>query len=109
MRGRRPGWGQHGYAKEHEPLCRQEGGNPAMARAAQHVTGADEERTRRDEERYGTRLLVILLTATLFSVMNSTMVNVALPRFMQDYHIDLSVSIWLYTGYVLPYAVAQPL
>jgi EmrB/QacA subfamily drug resistance transporter len=55
------------------------------------------------------RLLAVVLTATLFSVMNSTMVNVALPSFMRDFGIGLSTSIWLYTGYVLPYAVTTPL
>lgn len=57
----------------------------------------------------GVRLLVVILTATLFSVMNSTMVNVAIPSFMRDFHIGLAASVWLYTGYVLPYAISQPL
>src|SRR5947209_2353586 len=61
------------------------------------------------EEAYGYRLLPILLTATLFSVMNSTMVNVALPHFMHDFHVGISTSVWLYTGFVLPYAISQPL
>src|SRR5579875_3243732 len=82
-----------------------------MARPAAQTGGeaVEEGHGDREQARYGTRLLVILLTATLFSVMNSTMVNVALPGFMREFGIDLSVSIWLYTGYVLPYAVAQPL
>jgi EmrB/QacA subfamily drug resistance transporter len=58
---------------------------------------------------YGFRLLAIILTATLFSVMNSTMVNVAIPSFMRDFDIGLATSVWLYTGYVLPYAVTGPL
>lgn len=58
---------------------------------------------------YGFRLLAVILTATLFSVMNSTMVNVAIPSFMRDFHIGLATSVWLYTGYVLPYAISQPL
>jgi EmrB/QacA subfamily drug resistance transporter len=57
----------------------------------------------------GARLLAVILTATLFSVMNSTMVNVAIPSFMRDFHIGLAQSVWLYTGYVLPYAISQPL
>ncbi|HLJ67081.1 MAG TPA: DHA2 family efflux MFS transporter permease subunit [Chloroflexota bacterium] len=57
----------------------------------------------------GARLLAIILTATLFSVMNSTMVNVAIPSFMRDFHIGLAASVWLYTGYVLPYAISTPL
>jgi EmrB/QacA subfamily drug resistance transporter len=51
----------------------------------------------------------VLLTATLFSVMNSSMVNVALPTLMRDFGIGLTSSVWLYTGYTLPYAVAMPL
>lgn len=58
---------------------------------------------------YQIRLLAVILTATLFSVMNSTMVNVALPSFMRDFHISLESSVWLYSGYVLLYAIAQPL
>jgi len=58
---------------------------------------------------YGFRLLAVILIATLFSVMNSTMVNVAIPSFMRDFQIGLATSVWLYTGYVLPYAISQPL
>ncbi len=61
------------------------------------------------DEQYRTRLLVVLLTATLFSVMNSSMVNVALPTLMRDFGVGLTSSVWLYTGYTLPYAVAMPL
>jgi EmrB/QacA subfamily drug resistance transporter len=61
------------------------------------------------DEQYRTRLLVVLLTATLFSVMNSSMVNVALPTLMHDFGIGLTASVWLYTGYTLPYAVSMPL
>lgn len=64
---------------------------------------------RLSDEQYRTRLLVILLTATLFSVMNSSMVNVALPTLMRDFNVGLTSSVWLYTGYTLPYAVAMPL
>lgn len=66
----------------------------------------DEEQA---QQRYGFRLLGVVLTATLFSVMNSSMVNVAIPSFMRDFNIGLSTSVWLYTGFVLPYAIAQPL
>lgn len=61
------------------------------------------------DEQYRIRLLVVLLTATLFSVMNSSMVNVALPTLMRDFGVGLTSSVWLYTGYTLPYAVAMPL
>jgi EmrB/QacA subfamily drug resistance transporter len=61
------------------------------------------------DEQYRSRLLVVLLTATLFSVMNSSMVNVALPTLMRDFNIGLTSSVWLYTGYTLPYAVSMPL
>jgi EmrB/QacA subfamily drug resistance transporter len=61
------------------------------------------------DEQYRPRLLVVLLTATLFSVMNSSMVNVALPTLMRDFGVGLTASVWLYTGYTLPYAVSMPL
>ena len=68
------------------------------------IVSAEEE-----DPSYRYRLLAILLTATMFSVMNSSMVNVALPTLMRDFHIGISVSVWLYTAYTLPYAVAMPL
>ncbi|MBV9280590.1 MAG: MFS transporter [Chloroflexi bacterium] len=61
------------------------------------------------ENAYRTRLLAIILSATFFSVMNSNMVNTALPTLMADFHIGITTSIWLYTGYTLPYAVSMPL
>src|SRR5579859_6864947 len=84
-----------------------------MAREARAVPQPSElpeaEIDEATERRYGNRLLAVLLTATLFSVMNGTMVYVAIPHFMRDLNIDLTASIWLYSGYVLPYSVAQPL
>lgn len=61
------------------------------------------------ERGYRIRLMAIILTATFFSVMNSSMVNVALPTLMADFHIGIATSVWLYTGYTLPYAVSMPL
>src|SRR5436305_6199658 len=61
------------------------------------------------EHAYRIRLLAIVLTATFFSVMNSTMVNAALPTIMSSFDIGIETSIWLYTGYTLPYAVSMPL
>src|SRR5438270_12965625 len=58
---------------------------------------------------YQIRLMAIVLTATFFSVMNSSMVNVALPTLMADFHIGIETSVWLYTGFTLPYAVSMPL
>ncbi|GAC1327308.1 MAG: MFS transporter [Chloroflexota bacterium] len=85
-------------------------GRGMVARKATAVARSDETTVdEQAEQRYGFRLLGILLTATLFSVMNSSMVNVAIPSFMRDFNIDLSTSVWLYSGFVLPYAIAQPL
>lgn len=62
-----------------------------------------------EDSGYGVRLLAVVLTATFFSVMNSNMVNVALPTLMSTFHIGIETSVWLYTGYTLPYAVSMPL
>src|SRR5947209_19440038 len=81
----------------------------ALQNSRDRIEGPDSNREEAPSTRDSVQLLVVILTATLFSVMNSTMVNVAIPSFMRDFHISLAASVWLYTGYVLPYAISQPL
>lgn len=54
-------------------------------------------------------ILPLVFTATFFSILNSSMVNVALPTIMRQFGVDLQYSVWLYTGYMLPYAVVMPI
>jgi EmrB/QacA subfamily drug resistance transporter len=50
--------------------------------------------------------LLLVFIGTFFSILNSSMVNVALPTLMSELGIDIQHSTWLYTGYMLPYAIA---
>lgn len=52
-------------------------------------------------------LLFLVFIGTFFSILNSSMVNVALPTIMIEFAIDIQSSTWLYTGYMLPYAIAM--
>lgn len=54
-------------------------------------------------------VLPLVFTATFFSILNSSMVNVALPTIMRQFGVDFQYSVWLYTGYMLPYAVVMPI
>ncbi|MDF2572994.1 MAG: drug resistance transporter, EmrB/QacA subfamily, partial [Sporomusa sp.] len=51
--------------------------------------------------------LFLVFIGTFFSILNSSMVNVALPTIMIEFGIDIQSSTWLYTGYMLPYAIAM--
>ncbi len=51
--------------------------------------------------------LFLVFIGTFFSILNSSMVNVALPTIMIEFGIDIQNSTWLYTGYMLPYAIAM--
>lgn len=54
-------------------------------------------------------ILPLVFTATAFSILNSSMVNVALPTIMSEFGVDFQYSTWLYTGYMLPYAIGMPI
>lgn len=54
-------------------------------------------------------ILPLVFTATAFSILNSSMVNVALPTIMNEFGVDFQYSTWLYTGYMLPYAIGMPI
>ena len=51
--------------------------------------------------------LVLVFSGTFLSILNSSMVNVALPTLMNDFGIDIQSSTWLYSSYMLPYAIAM--
>jgi EmrB/QacA subfamily drug resistance transporter len=54
-------------------------------------------------------IIGIVFTASFFSILNSGMVNVALPTIMNEFGVDFQYSTWLYSGYMLPYAVSMPI
>ena len=51
--------------------------------------------------------LVLVFIGTFLSILNSSMVNVALPTLMNEFGIDIQRSTWLYSSYMLPYAIAM--
>ncbi|CUH95276.1 putative membrane protein [Propionispora sp. 2/2-37] len=51
--------------------------------------------------------LMLVFTGTFLSILNSSMVNVALPTLMNDLSIDIQSSTLLYSGYMLPYAIGM--
>ena len=57
-----------------------------------------------------TRLLLAVLTSAVFiSVLNSSMVNVAIPLIREDFGASEAQVSWVITGYLLLYAVGIPL
>jgi DHA2 family metal-tetracycline-proton antiporter-like MFS transporter len=62
------------------------------------------------EGRRNTRLLLaVLISAVFVSVMNSSMVNVAVPVIRRDFGASEAQVGWVITGYLLIYAVGIPL
>ena len=60
--------------------------------------------------RISTRLLLVVLTSAVFiSVLNSSMVNVAIPLIREDFGASEAQVSWVITGYLLLYAVGIPL
>ena len=62
------------------------------------------------EKGISTRLLLAVLTSTVFvSVLNSSMVNVAIPLIREDFGASEAQVSWVITGFLLLYAVGIPL
>jgi MFS transporter, DHA2 family, metal-tetracycline-proton antiporter len=62
------------------------------------------------EKRTSTRLLLaVLISAVIIAVMNSSMVNVAIPVIRQDFGVSEAQVGWVITSYLLTYAVGIPL
>jgi MFS transporter, DHA2 family, metal-tetracycline-proton antiporter len=61
-------------------------------------------------EQVSTRLLLAVLTSAVFvSVLNSSMVNVAIPLIREDFRASEAQVGWVITGYLLLYAVGIPI
>ena len=62
------------------------------------------------EKTISTRLLLaVLISAVIIAVMNSSMVNVAIPVIRQDFGVSEAQVGWVITSYLLIYAVGIPL
>ena len=62
------------------------------------------------EKTISTRLLLaVLIAAVIIAVMNSSMVNVAIPVIRQDFGVSEAQVGWVITSYLLIYAVGIPL
>src|SRR5579863_1717110 len=53
--------------------------------------------------------LVAVVLGTIMAILDSTVVNVALPTLERVFHADLSVLQWVITGYMLAQAAVIPL
>ncbi|EJL27851.1 MFS transporter [Brevibacillus sp. BC25] len=53
------------------------------------------------------KLLRVLVVTLIFSVMNGTMFNVALPEIAQEFHLMPSQVSWIMTGYMTVYAIGS--
>ncbi|MFC4456157.1 MDR family MFS transporter [Deinococcus sonorensis] len=53
-------------------------------------------------------VIMVLLLATFVVVLNETIMNVALPTLILDFHVTASVAQWLATGFMLTMAVVIP-
>src|SRR3712207_9497202 len=66
--------------------------------------------TRSGSPKRSKRLLLLLLSsAVVIAVMNSSMVNVAVPVIRQDFGVSEAQVGWVITSYLLIYAVGIPL
>lgn len=70
------------------------------------IAGGAPERETRVNRRL---LLAVLICAVFVSVMNSSMVNVAVPVMRQDFGVSEAQIGWVITAYLLIYAVGIPL
>ena len=62
------------------------------------------------EKKTSTRLLLAVLTSAVFvSVLNSSMVNVAIPLIKEDFGASEAQVGWVITGFLLVYAIGIPL
>ena len=65
--------------------------------------GVAETTSRRDR-----RVIALLLSATFVVILNETIMSVAIPKLMDDLHIDALAAQWLSTAFMLTMAVVIP-
>jgi EmrB/QacA subfamily drug resistance transporter len=81
-----------------------------MAKTMQAASGSDSQMLLETAEQLKVErlLLVVVALSTALAPLNSTMIAVALPRIIADFHADVSVAGWLVTGYLIAMASLQP-
>ncbi|WP_445488715.1 DHA2 family efflux MFS transporter permease subunit [Niallia sp. 03133] len=53
-------------------------------------------------------IIVILMAGAFVAILNSTLLNIALPSINKDFHIEASIGQWLVTGYMLVNGIMIP-
>lgn len=72
------------------------------------MPGGHALKPRRDENPSERAILLTVILGTMLVPLNSTMIAVALPRVIADFHSSLSAAGWLVTGYLIAMASLQP-
>lgn len=76
---------------------------PAPVTASESENAADDTTSPHDQ-----KIIGILLVAAFIVILNETIMNVAVPKLMQELRIAASVAQWLSTGFMLTMAVIIP-
>lgn len=63
----------------------------------------------RDTSRRDSRVIALLLSATFVVILNETIMSVAIPKLMDDLHVDALAAQWLSTAFMLTMAVVIPI
>lgn len=77
---------------------------PARDIAADQPPAVPTELSRRDR-----RVIWLLLSATFVVILNETIMTVAIPKLMDDLHVDALAAQWLSTAFMLTMAVVIPI
>ena len=72
------------------------------------MPGGHALKLRRDETPSERAILLTVVLGTMLVPLNSTMLAVALPRVIRDFHASISSAGWLVTGYLIAMASLQP-
>ena len=73
------------------------------------VIPLEKETSDRAVVKYRNWVLFAALVGTFLTVLNSSMVNIALPTLSREFNLPLDLLTWVVTGYMLPYAVLMPM
>ena len=64
--------------------------------------------TPQDPRRYRWAVMLIVIIGTFMAILDSSIVNVALPQIMRAFGVPLDEAKWIVSGYMLAYAVLIP-
>ena len=82
-----------------------------QATAESRPTGVDQlsPAATRNTARRDKRVIALLLSATFVVILNETIMSVAIPKLMDDLHVDALAAQWLSTAFMLTMAVVIPI